>query len=84
MNYGDLEILVNQISNAEFEITVPGLPSEAEIKIHNTIGQKVFSSKINETNNVNFKINLSSQATGYYLIHIGNSNINLVKKIVVD
>ena len=82
LNYGNLEIMVQHLGESRFEVAVPGMENTAEIEIHNSIGQKVYSSKIN--NNQNFTFDLAGNAAGYYLIHISNSKVNLVKKILLN
>ena len=82
LNHGSLEIMVQHLGESRFEITVPGMQNNADIEIHNSIGQKIYSSKM--INNQNFNFDLAGNAAGYYLIHISNSKVNLVKKILLN
>ncbi len=78
-----LNIIIKDLGNNKYKITVPGLTENAEVKIHNTIGQQVYSNSILRGNNSHL-FDLNGNASGYYLVHISNKNCNLIKKIVLN
>ncbi len=83
ITHNDLEIVVKDLDDDKFEITIPGLNKNAEIKIHNTLGQLIHADQIINGNN-SYEFNLHGNARGYYLIHISNKECNLIKKIILN
>lgn len=84
-NYKNVDLKVRSLGNGKFVLTLTGLNEVVSIKVHNTIGQKVFENKtVNAGENLTFEIDLSDYAQGYYLMNIGNKNFNLVRKLIVE
>jgi hypothetical protein len=82
--YNDVNLFVVDLGDGIYRLTVEGLNEEVSIEIHNTIGQQVYQStnvKVNGT--FSQDINLSSNAKGYYLVRIGNTNFSKIQKITL-
>ncbi len=81
----DFQYEVLNIGDGLIQIAVENYDAEnLSIKIHNSIGQKVY--EINEQQELgtfNKVIDLSGYAKGYYLVSIGNGHQSKVKKIAL-
>lgn len=83
--YSNMNLSVRSLGNGKYSITITGINEVVSIKVHNTIGQKVFENKmVNVNDNFTFEIDLSENAEGYYLLNIGNENFNIVRKLIVE
>jgi len=74
-----LQVLTQQ--DNKFIIQVENLNEAVDIEVRNSIGQKILQDKFSSTGSYN--LDLSSVATGYYLIRISNQNISKIAKVWV-
>ena len=80
----DVSFSVNTLGNGRFEFIIEGIDEKINIEIHNSAGQKVFDeSNVPVKGSLNYKVNLSDQAAGYYLVKVGNENFIQTKRVNV-
>ena len=82
LDFSNVELVIKYLGEDEFEISALNLNRLANIEIHNTIGQKVYSSMINPDEKQ--LVNLSGHASGYYLVHISGDDFSFIKKIILE
>jgi hypothetical protein len=80
--YNDVNLTVNTLGNGHFEFIIEGLNEKVNIEIHNSIGQTIYNeSNIAINGSLNYKIDLSDQATGFFVVKISNDNFIKTKSI---
>jgi len=80
----DIDFTVITLGNGNFEFIISGIDEKVNIEIHNSAGQKVFDEpNVFVSGSLNYKINLSDQAAGLYLVKIGNENFNKTERVNV-
>ena len=83
LNENTPEIKIATLNDGVFEITILNYDKNVDIKVHNTIGQMVFSES--SVNCLSGKtIDFSSEANGYYLIVVSNNEFKKLVKVSID
>jgi hypothetical protein len=78
----DVTLTVNTIGNGHYEFIIEGLNEKVNIEIHNSIGQTIYNeSNVAVNGFLNYKIDLSDQATGFYVVKLSNDNFIKTKSI---
>jgi hypothetical protein len=79
----DIVYLENNKFNVELN-TPQSLGNDLRVDVHNLLGQKLLSMPITYVSGkYQYKLNLSGQATGIYVVTVGNNKFKETKKIVV-
>lgn len=82
--YSNVNFTVNTLGNGRFEFIIEGIDEKVNIEIHNSAGQKVFDeSNVPVSGSLIYKVNLSDQAAGFYLVKIGNENFIKTNRVNV-
>lgn len=80
INENGITLNIVEIENNQFKITMDGLSEDAQIEVHNSIGQLVHADILNSSGQI---LNLSGEAQGYYLIKVYGEEFSMVKKVIV-
>jgi hypothetical protein len=70
---------VVEIEKNQFKISLEGVSADAQLEVHNSIGQMIH----NDAFNGGQVLNLSSEARGYYLIKVYNGDFSKIQKVIV-
>lgn len=76
----DIALRVIEIENNQFKVMLEGVNNDAQIEVHNSIGQMVYSNTMNSATTM---LDLSNDARGYYLIKVSNSNFSKIQRVIV-
>ena len=80
--YNDVTFTVNTLGNGRFEFIIEGLIEKVNIEVQNSIGQSIYNeSNVSVSGSLNYKIDLSNQSDGFYVVKIGNENFTKSKRI---
>lgn len=73
----EIQVYPNPVKN---ELIVQGIEETAEVKLYDLKGSLIKAIKISE----NHSINLGDLPSGFYLLHIQNKEVSIVRKIIID
>ncbi|CAG5085966.1 GEVED domain-containing protein [Parvicella tangerina] len=75
-----IEMKVIELNDGQFQVNLTGVNDDAQIEIHNSVGQLVYNKPFVNSNMV---VDLSDQAYGYYLIKVYNDDFSKIQKVIV-
>ena len=81
------DLILENYGDNHFMLRLPGAAYEGllQVEVFNLYGQKILSKPVGKINNqYTFPLNMESQASGVYIIRLGNNVFGKTKRIIVE